>query len=859
MGGPYIIIQTRQLESEQAKTTIFYSNINQNGFGRIFLCPIISKNKHLMKDMLKTFITFCFCLIATYGYSQSFFTITSRVTGSEQKSISGATILLKRASDSVLVKTEVLASDGKFSFTKIAVGTYQISIMMMGYEKYTSETITVDSDKQLSEIRLKEVATALQGVVIAGEKKLVEQKIDRTVVNVDAMLSAASSTVMDVLEKSPGVMVDQNGVISLIGKSNVTIFIDGKPTYLSGSDLDSYLRSLSASTVDQIELMTNPPAKYDAAGNGGVINIKTKKNKIKGFNGGMNLSYTQGVYAKTNNSGNFNYRTQKFNFFGNLSMAANNNFADLDINRYFQNVGGTVSPNFLQNSFIRRMGESYNTRLGLDYYASDKTTFGIGFTGLLSPSREKTKNVSELYNANNVLDSSILALNNQNRSFQNGGVNFNYRRQIGKKGGEFSADLDYLRYQTDADQVFDNSSYFPNGGMKDKDLLTGALPAQIDIYSAKADYNRALKNGYNFETGLKTSYIATDNVADYFYTRNAVTSPDYDKTNHFLYKEQINAAYANLSKDFKRFSMQFGLRLENTNANGHQLGNIEKPDSTFKRDYTGLFPTAYVLYRLDSVGHQSLNLNYGRRIDRPFYQDLNPFLSPLDKFTFYTGNPFLKPSYSHNVELRYSYKKLSATLNYGNSRDQVGETIEIVDGIYYSRPGNLGSTVVKGMGIDGSFDFTKAINFNFSARATNIATVSNFYTGVLNTQGTYYFGRGMFQFKLPKDWSVQLDGSYQTRITNAQFSLGARGRANLAVGKKLSNSSTIRLIANDLFYTWVNVGVINNLANTQANWRNIGDSRTVALSFNYRFGKVISDLRKHNANGAEQEQGRVKN
>lgn len=810
-----------------------------------------------MKTFIKIFIALCLCFSVSLLHAQTHFSLKGKTLGFQQKSLSGATIYLKRADDSVLVKTEISDSEGKFSFDKVQPSTYRISVVLLGYQTYKSEVITVNSDKIVEDIILIEQSTALKGVVIAGEKKFVEQKIDRTVVNVDAMISAAGSTVMDVLEKSPGILVDQNGAISLKGKNSVTIFIDGKPTYLSGADLDSYLRTLSASNIDQIELMTNPPAKYDAAGNGGVINIKTKKNKVKGFNGGLNLGFIQGFYSKTNNSANFNYRNQKINVFGNLSMAANKAFSDLAINRYFANSG--VSPTFLQNSFIRRMGESYNAKVGLDYYASENTTFGIGFTGLLNPSRERTDNISKLMNASNGIDSTIVALNNQERRFENGGLNLNYRKQIDTKGGELTADLDYVNYQTNSDQTFDNSSYLANGSLKNADRLTGSLPAQITIYSAKTDFSKPLSSGYKFETGLKTSYTSTDNVADYFITKNNITRADYDKTNHFIYKEQINAAYMNLNKDFKRFSMQLGLRLENTNSNGHQLGNIQKPDSVFKRNYTGIFPTAYVLYRLDSVGDQSINLNYGRRIDRPFYQDLNPFLAPLDKFTYYVGNPFLKPSYAHNVELSYTYKKLTATLNYDKVTNDVGETIEIQNGIYYSRPGNLGRSESKGLGIDGNFDLSKKLNFNFTARATSIHTVSDFYTGKLDTKGTFYFGRAMFQLKLPKDWSAQLDGSYQTKITNAQFTLGARGRANVAIAKKLSPSSTIRVVGNDLFYTFINTGVINNLANTKANWRNEGDSRTVVLSFTYRFGKVLSDLRKHNADGAAAEQGRVKN
>ena len=791
--------------------------------------------------------------------AQTDFAIQGRLVSPQNQPLADVTIYLQNAIDSSVVKTAFSATDGKFAFNQLKSGSYRIVATNLGFQTYKSEIIELKENKILPDFKLQQQETMLKGVVVSGQKPLIEQKIDKTIVNVDALISVAGATALDVLEKSPGVLVDQNGAISLKGKSSITIFIDGKPTYLSGSELENYLRSLSASTIDQVELMSNPPAKYDAAGNGGVINIKTKKSKVKGFNGGVNLSYSQGKYGKTNNSGNFNYRNQKINLFGNLSFSTSNGFSDLDINRYFLNSGAKVSPNFLQNSFIRRTSETYNARIGMDYYATENTTFGVGLTGLINPSNENTRNVSNLFNAANALDSSIVALNQQKRSFQNGGANLNFRHQFGKKGGELTADLDYLNYSTDADQSFDNTSYLPNGAIKSNDLLTGSLPAAIHIFSGKADFTKELNNGYKLEAGVKTSYTQTDNIADYFIVKNQVTSPDYDKTNHFKYEEQINAAYLNLNKDFKRVSVQLGLRTENTSSNGHQLGNVQKPDSVFKRNYTGFFPTAYIQYKLDTTGNQSINLNYGKRIDRPYYQDLNPFLSPLDKFTYYTGNPFLKPSYSHNIELTHTYKKIATTLSYSRAKDEVNETIEIVDGIYYSRPGNLGRTITKGISVDGSFDLSKTLNLNVFARALNIHTISDFYTGELNTQGTFYFARAMFQQKLPKDWSIQVEGGYQSKVVNAQFVAGARGRVNFAVAKKLSPAATLKFVANDLFYTFINSGEIKNLANTRANYRNLNDSRTAVLSFSYRFGKAIADQRKHEANGAESEQGRVKN
>ncbi|GAA3986659.1 TonB-dependent receptor [Mucilaginibacter dorajii] len=812
-----------------------------------------------MKLKIAAFLAAWLSVASTLANAQTGLTLSGKINGADGKALDGATVYLRNAADSVLIKSAAADGKGNYLFINLKAGLYKVSVNMIGYRFYKSQPIQLDQNLVMPDIVLQQAGKELGEVTVVAPKQLVEHKIDRTVVNVSAMSGSAGSTAMDVLERSPGVMVDQNGAISLNGSGTVKIYIDDKPTYLSGIELQNYLRSLSASSIDQVELMTNPPAKYDAAGNGGVISIRIKRNKAQGFNGGLNLNYTQGRYGKTINSFNFNMRQNKFNIFGNLAYSTYNSFNDLDINRYFLNDDGSAASNFLQNSFIRRNTKNLNLRLGADYYVSDKTTFGIGVFGLYNPGNINTINNSRLLDASNVLDSTIKADNKEHINFKNGTINLNYRHQYDKKGRELTFDLDYLNYDNSTRQSFLNTGFLPDGTQISTDLLTGNLPENIRIYTAKTDYAHPLNNGVKLEAGLKTSFTKTDNIANYYYTVDDVTSPDYGKTNHFIYKEQINAAYINANKDWKRFSVQVGLRFENTISTGHQLGNVQKADSTFKRNYNGLFPTVYLQYKLDTAGNQSISLNYGRRIDRPYYEDLNPFLSPLDKFTYYTGNPFLKPSYTNNLEFAYNWKNVKASLNYSNTKDDVNETIEIVNGIYYSRPGNLGSITVKGVSVDAGFDLTKWLNLHLFTRATNIHSVSDFYTGRLNTSGTFFFGRSVWKFTLPDNWTTQLEGGYQSKITNAQFVSSSRGRVNIGASKKISSSLTINVLANDIFYTFNNGGQINNLTNTRANYHNNGDSRNVALTLSYRFGKTIAGLRKHEANGAESEQNRVKN
>jgi len=812
-----------------------------------------------MKKFLMAFLAVGLSFACTFLHAQSVVKIMGQITDVENKAIESATAVLRRISDSSVSKTALTDADGRFYFGNILKDHYRLEVSAVGFNLH-KEDLSVDvADITLTAIQLSKQEKTMEGVVVSARKPFVEKKIDRTIVNVDALISNSGTTALDVLEKSPGILVDQNGSITLKGKSGVTVFIDDKPTYLSAADLQNYLRSLPSSALETIEIMTNPPARYDAAGTGGVINIRTKKNKLRGFNGNLSASYNQGKYARSNNSLNLNFRQNKFNFFANMGYNRLNSFNDLDINRRYKNADETTKSFFNQNTYIRRFGNSFSGKLGMDYYQDAKTTWGIVFTGQSTRGNTNNNNISDLLDPAGQKDSSIRAINNEKTKFQNAGVNLNYRRQINKSGHELTFDLDYINYTTGNNQLFDNASYNADGSLKLRDFLSGNLPAKINIYSAKTDYTLPLKDGYRFSTGLKSSYTKTDNLAEYFYTVGNVTSPDYDKSNHFIYKENINAAYVNLSKEFKKLSFQLGLRFENTVSKGNQLGNAMKPDSSFSRHYNSLFPTAYLQYKIDSLGDHQLGLNYGRRINRPAYRDLNPFISPLDKFTFYVGNPFLNPAFVDNIELSYTLKqRYTATVSYSRTHDDMGETIEITNGTYFSRPGNLATVKVISLSIDASQEITKWLSVNLYSEVTNIHSRSNFYTGLLDTKGTFWFGSANFQFKLNKGWSAELSGMSRTDITSGQFILKGYSRANAGVQKKLSAATTLKFSVNDIFYSQANNGIINNLANTDANWFNRFDTRQFILTFSWRFGKTIADQRKHNTNGAESEQSRVR-
>ncbi|MCP9752890.1 outer membrane beta-barrel protein [Ferruginibacter sp. HRS2-29] len=715
-------------------------------------------------------------------------------------------------------------------------------------------TIAQDSTGRLKD-------STLANVVVNSQKRAIERKADKTVINVDAFISSTGSNALEVLERSPGVQVDNNDAISLKGKQGVVIYIDDKPSYLSGTDLANYLKSLPASSLDKIEIMTTPPARYDAAGNAGVINIKTKKGKTKGFNGNYNASHRQGVYGDIRSSLNFNYRNKKFNFFTNASFSSGQNFSDLDIARRYRNHAGEQVSSFAQNTYNKRWYKSTVLKLGMDYTLNKRSTIGFVLSGMQRPSTEKRDNTGFFYNAANATDSMILADNFERESFKNKSANLNYRLQIDSSGRELSMDADYIRYDMGADQLFKNASVTAGNVQKYRDELSGMLPSFINIYSYKFDYTHPLQKGLKMETGIKTSYTSTDNDAKYFVTEGNVTSPDYDKTNHFIYKENINAAYVNFSKELKRVSLQAGLRAEQTISKGYQAGNIQKPDSSFKKNYTNLFPTLFASFKLDSNGNHSLNFSYSRRLDRPYYADLNPFVSPLDKFTYYAGNPFLKPQFTHHFELTHTFKNnFNTSFFYDHVKDEMNETIELSGNTFISRTGNIGKKVIAGFTIDGTIKVAKWYNILPYVEYNFRRTLSRLYTETIDNQGSVWVFNCNNQFNFTKGWSAELFFFYRTKMLNGQFRQGEMGLINGGVKKKiLKDKASVRVFVQDFFYSRVNKGDINNLKGGEGNYHNVGDSRAIIIGFAYSFSKGINADRKERKNGADAETNRVKN
>jgi len=819
-----------------------------------------------MKKLM--FLFFGIALTALSSFGQAQFEkgkISGTITDENQKTIESASVSLLKAKDSSSIKIVASDKSGLFHFEGISEGKYLISVTAVGHTiAYSSlfEISSASSPSQLKTIILKKKSGELKEVAVIGKKPFIEQKADRMIVNVDASPANTGSTVMDVLEKSPGVTVDKDGNISLKGKQGVVIMIDNKPTYLNATQLASYLKSLPSSAIEQLEIMTNPSAKYDAAGNSGIINIKTKKNKTKGFNGSITLTHTQGVYPKPGGSLNTNYRNGKFNVFLNAGYSHWEGFQTLDINRNYLNVSDKkINSIFTQHTRMKFTNPEMNVKFGVDYYINNKTTLGFVASGFKNNERNQSTSTIFLKNAENFIDSIVYSPSTTKGRWRNGSFNFNFRHQFDSIGRELTADVDYIKYNSGNDQYFQNITYNPDWTYRDQTVLTGNLPADINIYSFKTDYSHPFKKDFKLEAGLKTSYVSTDNNANYYNVINNQPQVDTTKTNHFLYHENINAAYVNLNKQYKKWGIQAGLRLENTNYSGHQLGNdytVNNNDSVFKKSYVNLFPTIYISYQA-SDKHQ-FSVNYGRRIDRPAYEDLNPFLFFLDQYTYQAGNPYLQPQYSDNIEFAHTYKSfLTTTLNYSNTKNFFTETFEQQGHATIVRNGNIGRRQNAGIAVSAQIPVKKWWTAIVYVNANYNKFNGMLYGEFIDVSATTFLANVNNQFKFSKGWSAELSGFYRSKGIEGQIVVQPLGQASAAISKQLfQEKANIKLGIRDMFYTQQVKGYIN-FQQTEASFHNTRDSRQVSLSFTYRFGKPIKGPQpRRNAGGASDESNRVK-
>ncbi len=629
-----------------------------------------------MLKLLRIF-SLSLCLLCLYAsaFAQS---ITGKVQDEKGDSLPYANVLLLSAADSALVKGAVTDDNGAYALENIQAGDYKLSVQVVGYTSYYTKNFTFDGTaRSFPVFKLSEATTELGEVVVTAAKPLIEVTPNAMVINVASSPILKNGTAYDVLEKSPGIVIDQNGNITVKGKSNVLVYLDGKPTYMSSTDLMRLLQSTPAENIEKLEIMDNPPAKYEAEGNAGIINIVRTKKAAVGLNGSVSLNSGYGRYPKISPNIDLNYRRDKFNVFGNYGYFYNKQYQSNAILRRFPYVGNQevaaseAFTTFDLRSFMAPVVKGHNFRAGLDYFLTPKTTLGIllsGNNGSWSGAQTSRTVLGGVYD--NLYDG-LTAENDQIERWNNITYNANIKQNLGK-GGELLLDVDYALRHSPNEQD-NNNYYFNNEGVStDSSLLvrTNTL-TDISILAIKADYNVSVFNDWGLEAGWKTSIVKTDNDFDFREFKGEDYQRDTSRSNRFLYDEHINAGYMNVKKKWNdHWQMEAGLRGEHTFSEGNSITT----DSVVTRNYFDLFPSASMSYTPND--QHSVSLSYSRRIDRPNYGNLNPFEYFLDRFTFSRGNPFLNPQYTNSLGLTYGLKQaVYITLNYADTRDNITEVL----------------------------------------------------------------------------------------------------------------------------------------------------------------------------------------
>lgn len=811
---------------------------------------------HHCNYLLSLFLVFTLFVASAQNSAK----IMGRVLDEQNEPVPHAQVTLHRVHDGTVAKIITADSIGSFIFPNAPYGNYYVHIKNMTHEDFkTSQFILSEhvNAYDFGKIVLLQNNAYLSEVVINKRKQFIEQHQDKTIFNIENSALADGNSGLELLTKIPGISLDDNGTFSLKGKSGASIMINGKLTYLSADQLANLLRSTSSNDITKIEVMTNPNAKQDAAGTSGIINIVLKKGLKQGLNGAVSGNMGAGRGLHLGGSLDLNYRTEKINIFGNYNQYFQNLEYYNSLTRYFyKDTQAEPETYSQQENKIQPKLRSNNFRVGMDFYLSSKQTLGFLVNGGFGkyPKYEPTTNHFRNYATKDLIWSASTITEGKER-WEDMLYNINYNLKFNENGPELKVDFDMIDHYSKMDQTLNTKYSNENqNNIRPLSSRTGDIPSDSKVYVAKIDYTLPFNETFKLETGWKASHIRTENDLRYDTLLNESYVPDLSTSNHFIYKETIQAGYVNLSKTWSKFSTQVGLRAEHTSTDGNQITLNEH----FSKDYLKFFPSAFLSYSINN--NHKVQLSYSYRIERPSFWSLNPFRVYTDPFSYSEGNSKLDPAYEHAYEANYTLaNKYIFTLNYADRSNVVNDIIGLDPTnkqITFERPENIGS--FKNFGVSFMaptqlFSWWTATHFaNYYRNEYEIPQENELIkrsgnTLSLNTQNT---------FKLPKDWSVEIGGNYNSGLTIGLTNIKSYGLIYSGIQKSiLSKKATIKLVVNDIFHT------NNRRYETVSNAvRLIGksnpDSRTAILSFNYRFGG--SDNRaKERSTGSEDIKNRL--
>jgi len=801
------------------------------------------KNLHLNRMLILVFLAFFSNLL----FAETSGIIKGRVIDSKNNPVEFATASLMNSKTKQLIKGQVCNDKGEFLIDKVKPGEYILAVTMIGYAKNESEKLVIDSKNHKvveKNVVLAESSQQLSNVEVVAKRKFIEQTVDKMIVNPDASITTASENVYEILKKLPGVTVDNSDNISLKGKQNVKVLIDEKPTYVSATQLAAMLKGMQGKNIERIEIIENPSARYDAEGNSGIINIKTKHNKAPGFNGstfaGAEISSKFGWnggldlnmnYGKLNVYGNYSL----YNWAGSNGMTATRNFTSAALQGAHQliNTDGTYD------------GQSYNYKVGADYFIRKNHVVSVMMRGSNGHNNNNDQNTTSFTDKYMNVDSTLISKSNTNQHWKNRTYNANYKWDIDSIGQSLSVDFDYAWFNYTSPNNQNGIFYNSAGNSLNHDILVNTLQGNdINIYTAKLDYVLPLGKKFNFEAGAKASFVNTDSKID--------MTGYLIQNDHFIYKEDIQAAYINGRAQFNKTTLQLGLRLENTVSKGTSVTTNQVNDTS----YLKIFPSFFVQQTLNK--DNNINFKYSYRIGRPDYDMLNPFRWMVDPYTYNVGNPNLKPQFTHSLGLSHSFKNtLITSLGYNYTKGIFTQIIRQNDATksIYQTNENLNNSI--------DFNASETVQLQPTKWWRLNGTVTGMYKEIQfssNTGSTInrwsINGDMSNNFSLPYKVEMEVTGRYSSAQLISNIIVRPRYTIDLGLQRKVfKDKGTIKVAVSDIFDTGRG-SAYAKYDNVDIDVKNRYDSRRLQISFNYNFGKAEFKTRGNRSTASSEEQSR---
>jgi len=773
---------------------------------------------------MKTITTLLIAFVCSICFGQNF---TGKIIDKQNLPISFANIVAKDKVDHSLIKGVTSDENGEFSINLNKENMY-LEISFVGFitkKIYPTQTA-------IGTIVLDEGGQELKEVVVIARKKLIQQKVDRLIFNIENTVAGTGGNALDALKATPSVNVEADN-LAIVGKGSVRVMVNDRIVQLSGNELSAYLSTIASDDIKNIEVITAPPSKYDADGNSGLINIVLKKSKENSWSNQLRTSYTQATYPLFNFGNTFNYNKNKVNLIASLNGIKGNTA------RFDQYDIVFPSASTVTNLDMKNKENMISGRLGLDYKLTSNATIGILYAGSLEDRNLNDDGRTLMDDGNGTF---TINQGNAERKNKNHSMNVHFIQKLDTLGRKLSIDIDYFNFNNSFDRNFSSEQFITNPSFFEAENNTNQ---DIKNYSGKIDITHPSKWA-NFSYGIKTTLTKTDSNVNFFNTTTGTPVFDPTQSNEFMYSENINALYADMSKQLgEKWQTKIGFRFENTQTKGVSKTN----NQTDKRSYNKLFPSVFLGYNPNN--ENMFNLSYSRRIERPSFERLNPFRFYLNSISYQEGNPFLQPQISDNLEITHTYKgKLisKAFVNYVD--DGYFNIIEVEDGeqqrvvVTYEN-----FFTAYNYGLSQTFIYNPKKWWNTTSQAT------------LSKMDTRYKDGFDLDAELLSGWNFQLYNRNTFHLNQAK-TVQAEATLIYASRQKLMYFSTSEMISLDLGLKFsildkkLNCAVaVNDIlrrkavdVNTKTNgidqtYNNYYDTQSVKISLNYSFGnKKINSL-----------------